>query len=93
MIKAKKLVLQKKVTVKNVSFATIGFLIMGINLKIMFVIVVLIWQGIVLILGILLIPLLKVLIIVVLFTRLTNLKQLVSQKILCLMVVDIYKKD
>lgn len=80
-------------TVKNVSFATIGFLIMGINLKIMFVIVVLIWQGIVLILGILLIPLLKVLIIVVLFTRLTNLKQLVSQKILCLMVVDIYKKD
>ena len=93
MIKAKKLVLQKKVTVKNVSFATIGFLIMGINLKIMFVIVVLIWQGIVLILGIFLIPLLKVLIIVVLFTRLTNLKQLVSQKILCLMVVDIYKKD
>ena len=93
MIKAKKLVLLKKVTVKNVSFATIGFLIKGINLKIMFVIVVLIWQGFVLILGILLIPLLKVLIIVVLFTRLTNLKQLVSQKILCLMVVDIYKKN
>ena len=80
-------------TVKNVSFATIGFLIKGINLKIMFVIVVLIWQDFVLILGILLIPLLKVLIIVVLFTRLTNLKQLVSQKILCLMVVDIYKKN
>ena len=80
-------------TVKNVSFATIGFLIKGINLNIMFVIVVLIWQGFVLILGILLIPLLKVLIIVVLFTRLTNLKQLVSQKILCLMVVDIYKKN
>ena len=93
MIKAKKLVLLKKVTVKNVSFATIGFLIKGINLKIMFVIVVLIWQDFVLILGILLIPLLKVLIIVVLFTRLTNLKQLVSQKILCLMVVDIYKKN
>ena len=68
MIKAKKLVLLKKVTVKNVSFATIGFLIKGINLKIMFVIVVLIWQDFVLILGILLIPLLKVLIIVVLFT-------------------------
>ena len=93
MIKAKKLVLLKKVTVKNVSFATIGFLIKGLNLKIMFVIVVLIWQDFVLILGILLIPLLKVLIIVVLFTRLTNLKQLVSQKILCLMVVDIYKKN
>ena len=65
-------------------------LIMGLNLKIPFVMVAMIWQRCVLILVILLLSLLKVLVIVELFMILANLMQYICCKILCLMIVGLY---
>ena len=80
-----------KIGVNNVWSYTIGFLIKGSSFKILFVMVVTMWQCYVLILTILLLSMLKGLIIFVLSLTLTNLKQFIFQKILCLMVVGIYK--
>ena len=62
------------------------FLIAGLNFKILFVMVVMIWQCYILILAILLLLLLKGLTIVVLFIALANMKQFI-----CLIILGIYK--
>ena len=77
-----KLMLLKLLTVKNVSFVTIAFLIMGF--KIWFVIIVMIWRYCVSV--ILLLSLLEKLTITVLFMTLANLTQIICQKILCFIV-------
>ena len=64
---------------------------MGLNLKIMFVMVVMTRRFCVLILAILLLSLFEVLIIVVLFTTLVNLALSICYKILCLMIVGMHK--
>ena len=80
-----------KVIVNVVLSATIGILITGVNFKILFVMVFLVWRCCVLILAILLLSLLKVLIMVVLFMTLTNQMWSVCWKILYFRIVDIYK--
>ena len=92
LIYDKELILVKVMTVKNLWFDTIGFLIMGSNFKIMFVMAVMYWRYCVLILVILLLSLLKELIIVALFIILANLKPIFCYKILCLVIVRIYKR-
>ena len=83
--------LLKVITVRNVWFVTIGLLIIGSNFKILSVMAVMIWGFCVLILAILLTLLLKELVTVVLFMILANLKQFVCWKIMCLMILGIYK--
>ena len=64
----------------NVWFAITGFLTMGLNFKIIFLMFAMIWRFCVLIKAILLLSLLKMLIIVVLLIALANLKQLIYQE-------------
>ena len=54
-----------------------SYIFVGLNFKMLFVMVVMTWQCCILILALLLLSLLKVLIIVALFITLANLKQLV----------------
>ena len=74
-------------------FATIGFLITDSIFKTPFEMFVIIWRYYVLTLAISLLSLLEVLIIVVLFITLSNLKQFTCRKILCLMIVDWYMRN
>ena len=68
-------------TIKNIWFATSSFLIMGLNSKIKFLMVVMSWECCVLILVMLLLSLSKGLIIVELSMTLANLKQFVVRKL------------
>ena len=72
LIEAKELILLKVITVKNVSVATIEFLIRNLNIKILPVMVAMVLQYYVLILAILLLLLSKELIIIILFMALAN---------------------
>ena len=75
LIESREIILLKVKTAKKVWFATISFLIMDWNFKIVYAMVVMILQRKVLIEAILLLLLLQMLIIVVLFITLANLKQ------------------
>ena len=72
LIEAKGLILLKVITVKNVSVATIDFLIRALNIKILPVMVAMVLQCYVLILAILLLLLSKELIVIILFMALAN---------------------
>ena len=72
LIEAKELILLKVITVKNVSVATIDFLIRALNIKILPVMVAMVLQCYVLILAILLLLLSKELIVIILFMALAN---------------------
>ena len=66
-------------------------LIMRLNFKCPFVMVAMAWKCCILILTIWLISMLRVLTIVAIFMTLANLKQFICWKILCLMILRIYK--
>ena len=72
LIEAKELILLKVITVKNVSVATIDFLIRALNIKILPIMVAMVLQCYVLILAILLLLLSKELIVIILFMALAN---------------------
>ena len=76
---------------KECRFVTTAFLIMGLNIKILFVMTDRICWWNALLLVILLLSLLTVLIIIALFMAFANLKQLIYYEILCLMIVGICK--
>ena len=92
LIWVKELILLKVTTAKNAWFAINGFLIIDSNFKIIFAMVVMILQFCVFIKAILLLSLFKMLITVVLFITLANLKQSIYLKVLCLKNLCIYRK-
>ena len=87
----KELILLKVMIIKDVLFVIISFSIMVLTFKILSVMVVMMSDGCALVLVILLLSLLKMLIIVASFKIFASLKQFICQKILCLIVVGIYK--